>query len=260
MTNRISYLLIILALFLAGCASGATYMRRLSSEAKWQTAEAHFERGRFNRAIPYYQQLVFERSSIYVADAQFKLGECYFLRRGRDNLVDAIFEYQEFLRLFPDHILSADAQFRIGEAYLRLSLGPDFTQDESNRAIESFTRFIEKYPHDSRVPEAFNHIAEMQLKILEKVYLTGYIYYKMKDFPAAQLYLNEIIALGNRNDLEKMAMFYTALIHIERQEETEALEAIEHLRRHFPGSKELRRAERRFGRMNSRFFRLFYSL
>jgi len=247
-------------LFLSGCANNATYFRRLSSDAKWQAAEAHFQRGRFNRAIPYYQQLVFERSSVHVAEAQFKLGECYFLRRGRDNLVDAIFEYQEFLRLFPDHRLSADAQFRIGEAYVRLSLGAEFTQDESNRAIESFTRFIEKYPMDSRISEARGHITDMQIKMLEKIYLTGYIYYKMKDFPAAQLYLNEIISLGNRNELEKMAVFYTALIHIERQEEAEALVAIEHLRRHFPDSRELRRAERRFGRMNSWFFRIVYSL
>ena len=91
MIYRVSYILLII-LVLTSCAGGQRYMRRLSSEAKWANAERHFNNGRYNRAIPYYQQLVFERSSIHVAEAQFKLGECYFLRRGRDNFVDAIFE------------------------------------------------------------------------------------------------------------------------------------------------------------------------
>jgi len=247
-------------MLLVGCTGSQKYMRRLSSEQKWANAERHFNRGKMNRAIPYYQQIVFERSSVYVAEAQFKLGEAYFQRRNRDSFVDAIFEYQEFLRLFPEHRLSADAQFRIGESYIRLSLGPELTQDESLRAIESFTRFIEKYPFDSRVPEAIAHINNMQFRQLEKIFRTGYIYYKIKDFPSSQLYLNEIIRLGNRNDLERRAAFFNALIHIQRQEEEEALASLEHLRAHFPDTRELRRAERRFRRMNNIVYRLWYSL
>ena len=217
-------------------------------EQAWQTAENHFNRGRYNRAAPYYQQLVFDRTSVYVAEAQFKLGESYFRRRGRDYYVDAIFEFQEFLRLFPDHRLAADAQFRIGQAYVRISLPAELTQEDSHRAIDNFIRFIERFPLDPRISQANQYIMEMQIKQIEKTYLTGYIYFKMRDFPAAALYLNEIIALGNRNELEKNAMYYIARIHIDRREIDEALVALEHLQRHFPDSRETNRIEKRFQR------------
>ena len=254
MFKRTIYFIMLISLLISACSRNKSLLN-MSSDVKWQTAEMHYNKGKYHKAIPYYQQLIFEKSSIYTADAQFKLGECYFNRK---NYLDAIFEYQELLRLFPDHRLASDAQYKIGESYVKLSLSPEFTQDESNRAIESFNRFIEKYPNDSRIAQAYKHIADMQVKIIEKRYLTGYIYYKMKDYPASLLYLNEIIALGNRNELEKKSVFYSALIHVDRQDEENALLSIEHLRRHFPDSPELKRAQTRFNRMNSKIFRMIY--
>jgi len=241
------------------CSSNKA-INRMNSDQKWEAAESYFNNGKYTRAIPYYEHLVLERSSIYVAEAQFKLGECYFNKGKHEDFIDAIFEYQEYLRLFSDGRLAADVQFRIAQSYANLSLGPEFDQDDTNRAIEHFNRFIERYAFDSRVPEAYRYINEMQLKLLEKVYLTGYIYYKTKDYPAAELYFNEIIALANRNELEKKSYFYIALIHIERQDAEQAMMAIEHLRTYFPDSKELRKAESRYKKINSRLFRLFYSL
>jgi outer membrane protein assembly factor BamD len=227
----------------------------IPSSVKWETAERYFSKEDFNKAIPYYQQLVFERNSIYTAEAQYKLGECYFFTK---KYIEAIFEYQELIRLFPDNALAPEAQFRIGESYIKLSLSPNLSQYETDRAIESFQRFIEKYPQDKRIPEANKLIAEMQEKLIEKTYLNGYIYYKLKDYPASQLYLNEIIDLGKRNELEKKSVFYSALIHIDRQEGTEATKSIEHLQKYFPDSDELKTAQKRYNRMNSKFWRFIY--
>ena len=251
--------LFLISFFVASCSNNQAIVR-MPSEEKWRNAEENFNKGKYHRAIPFYEQLVLERSSIYVADAQFKLGECYFNRGKRDDLVDAIFEYQEFLRLFADHRLAPDALYRLAQSYAKLSLSADYTQDDTNRAIEHFVRFIERHPLDSRVDDARIFITELQFKLIEKVYLTGYIYFKMKDYPAAELYLNEIIDLRNRDDLEKMSMYYIALIHIDRQESEKAQEAINHLKNHFPDSKETQKAEIRYGRMYSKFFRMIYSL
>ena len=252
-------IILIFFLFLSACTQHSN-IHRLPSDEKWRIAEDYYNRGKFTRAIPYYTQIVLERSSIFVAEAQFKLGECYFNRSGRDNLIDAIFEYQEFLRLFADNRLAPDAQYRIAQSYARLSLSPDYTQDETDRAIEHFSRFIERYPTDTRVNEAVVYINDMQMRKLEKIYLNGYIYYKIRDYPSAELYLNEIIELGHKNDLEKMSYFYIALIHIDRKESELARETIDLLNSFFPDAKETKKAETRYKRMNSRFFRLIYAL
>jgi outer membrane protein assembly factor BamD len=252
-----SLYIIILILFLSACAGGST-ARRLCSDQQWERAERLFNRGRYARAIPYYQQLVFERSSVHTAEAQFKLGESFFRRRGRENYIDAIFEFQELLRLFPDSRWAPDAQFRIAQSYERLSLPPELTQEDTNRSIEHFIRFIERNPTDPRVPEAQEYIRDLQLKLIEKIFLTGRIYYRMRDYSAAELYLNHVIALGNRNTLEKRAIYFLALVHINRQDEENALIALEHLHTYFPDTREARRAQRRFNRMNSLFFRIVY--
>jgi len=257
MYKKINFLFIVAIITIllnVSCSKNKT-LARLPSIVKWERAEGYFNREKYNKAIPYYQQLIFERSSIYTAEAQYKLGECYFFTK---KYVDAIFEYQELLRLFPDVALSADAQYRIGEAYVKLSLKPELTQEDTNKAIENFTRFIEKYPRDTRIPEAYKHITNMQLKLIEKTFRTGYIYFKTKDYPASQLYLNEIIELGNRNDLEKKSVYYNTIIHIDRQNATEATNSINHLKKHFPDSRELKIAERRYKRMNSKFWRTLY--
>ena len=236
------------------CSSSRS-LANLPSSVKWERAEAFYNREKFNKAIPFYQQLIFERSSIYTAEAQFKLGQCYYNTK---KYVDAIFEFQELLRLFPDNVLAGDAQYRIGEAYVKLSLKPELTQEDSHRAIDNFTRFIEKYPQDNRISEAYQHIANMQIKLIEKAFRAGYIYFKIKDYPASQLYLNEIIALANHNDLEKKSVYYNAIIHIDRKEEGEAQNSIDHLKTYFPESKELKTAEKRLKRMNSWFWRMVY--
>jgi outer membrane assembly lipoprotein YfiO len=255
MKYQIVYILILLILLAPGCARNRKSLANVPSEVKWQRAEAYFAKKKYHKAVPFYEQLVFERSSIYTADAQFKLGDCHFHRR---KFADAIFEYSEFMRLFPDHVRAPDAQFQIGLAYTRLSMPPHFDQTESERAIDIFTIFSEKFPLDPRVSEAYAHIAVMQMRLITKTYQNGYIYYKMKDYPAAQLYLNEIIALGNRDDLERKAAFYNALIHIDRRESVEATRFIEHLRTHYPDSRELKSTERRFARMNSKIWHLLY--
>ena len=249
-------LLIVLTLFflLIACSSRKN-LSQMPSEVKWQRAENFFNRKKFNRAVPYYEQLIFERSSIYTAEAQFKLGECHFNMK---KYIEAIFEYQELLRLFPDHKNAADAQFKIGVSFARLAGSAHHDQTETERAIDAFTIFGERYPTDPRLAEAFKFIADMQMILIEKVYRNGYIYFKMKDYPASQLYLNEIMRLGNRNDLEKKSAYYNALIHIDRREHESAKLYVAHLTEHFPNSREQIRATRRLSRIDSKLWHLLY--
>jgi len=251
-----AYIVIIIALIiLMPACSGNKNLSSLPSEVKWQRAEAFFNAEKYHKAVPFYEQLIFERNSIYTAEAQFKLGECHFRRK---RYVDAIFEYQELLRLFPEHRLAADAQYQIGISYTNISLSPHLDQTETENAIQAFNTFAEKYPSDPRNADINKHIQKMQSKLIMKTYLNGYIYWKMKDYPAAQLYLKEIIALGNRDELEKKAAYYNALIHIDRMEESDAITFVNHLEQYFPDSDEYKSAKNRLSKIHSKFWNFLY--
>ncbi len=240
-------LIIVIFAFLVSACSSNKSLISLPSEVKWQRAESFYNASKYSKAIPYYQQLIFEKNSIYTADAQYKLGECYFKTK---KYIDAVFEYQELLRLFPDHRLAPDAQFQIAMSFVKLSHSPHYTQDETYKAIDNFTRFIEKYPTDKRVSEAYQNIAAMQVKLIEKKYLNGYIYFKMKDYSASLLYLDDIIALGNRNELEKKALYYSALIYIDRKDSESANHTYNQLKQHFSDSREFKRVEKRIKKLH----------
>jgi len=251
----IKTLLLTLILFSLFACSSNKGIANLPSETKWQLAETHFNNGKYHKAAPYYEQLIFERSSLFTADAQFKLGECHFRRK---KYVEAIFEYQELLRLFPEHRLAPDAQYQIGVAYSKISLSPHHDQTETEQAIEAFTIFSEKYPNDARNRDAIKIVNEMQMKLIRKTFQNGYIYWKMKDYPSAQLYLKEIIALGNRDDLEKRAAYYNALIHIDRREEADATQYVNHLGQYFADSSEHKSATTRLSRIHSKLWNFLY--
>jgi len=246
--------IIALTLIIPACSSNKN-LANLPSETKWQRAEAFFNQEKYHKAAPYYEQLIFERNSIYTAEAQYKLGECHFRRK---RYTDAIFEYQELLRLFPEHRLAPDAQYQIGIAYTKISLSPHLDQTETENAINAFNTFAEKYPSDPRNKDIPKYISDMQYKLITKTFQNGYIYWKMKDYPAAQLYLKEIIALGNRDELEKKSAYFNALIHIDRMEEPEARQFVEHLERYFADSNECKSAQTRLTRIHSKLWNFLY--
>ncbi len=210
----------------------------LSSQNKWETAQNYFQKAKYEKAIPYYQQLILERNSAYTAESQMKIGDCYFNIKKYN---DSIFEYQELLRLFPDFKDANNAQYNIGLAYFNLSEGPHYTQDETNKSIDAFQEFIDKYPSDQRRNEAYNYIQKCQNKLIEKNYLAGYIYYKIEDYSSALMYFNEIIDLGNKDKLELKSLYYSGIIYYERKE-LELLYNIQtKLKDNFPDAKETRR-------------------
>ncbi|MCK9329498.1 MAG: outer membrane protein assembly factor BamD [Candidatus Cloacimonetes bacterium] len=240
------FILMSLVFMILACSNNNSLITQ-ASEVKWQKAENYYNEKKYNKAIPYYRQLIFEKNSMYTADAQYKLGECYFNTK---KYSDAIFEYQELLRLFPENRLAPDAQFKIANSYANLSFSPHYTQEETRKAIENYTIFIEKYPSDKRIKDAYQGISDMQVKLIEKTYLNGYIYFKMKDYSAALLYLDDIIYLANHNELEKKSLYYSALIHIDRKDKEPSLNTYNQLKEYFPDSKETKKIEKKIKKFN----------
>jgi outer membrane protein assembly factor BamD len=210
----------------------------VAPEITMQKADALFKAKKFARAYPLYQQIVFERNSAIASDAQMKLAQCYF---NLHKFSEAEVEYEQLIKLFPDYSNISEAYYEIGVCYLEMSPGPQYTQEETNKAIEAFQTFIDKFPNDKLRPEALENLQKAQYKLLEKEYNNGYIYFKIADYSAALLYFNEIIALGNHDRLEKMSLYYSAKIYIAQKNWLAANQAFETLQKYFPKAKETRR-------------------
>ncbi|MFA7542927.1 MAG: outer membrane protein assembly factor BamD [Candidatus Cloacimonadaceae bacterium] len=234
-------LLSLILLLLAGACS--RNVKEPTAEQKLASADAFFAKKKYAKAAQLYDDISFERKSAATAYATVRLADSYF---AMNKFVDARLKYQQFIDGFPDHQRIPDAYFRIGECFLDESLNPQYDQYDTVASIDAFRNFIDRYPLDSRYPQALDYINKAQYKLIQKKYQNGYIYYKMKDYSAALMYFEEVTDLGNIDDLDKMSLYYSALLHLHQKNLERAETAYQRLANRYPDSKEAAKLKRKF--------------
>jgi outer membrane assembly lipoprotein YfiO len=233
-------ILLVLLLAFAACSKNKT---ELSTDEKLARADEYYANGKYAKAASLYDEISFERRSAATAYATLRMADSYF---AMNKFTDARLKYRQFLDSFPDHQNASDAYYRIGLCLFEESLPPAYDQNETVAAIEAFRNFIERFPNDSRYESAIEYIRRAQYKLIEKKYLNGYIYYKMKDYSAALMYFDEVIALGNTDSLDRQSLYYSALLHLAQDNEDAAKAAYQRIMARYPGSKEAQRLDSRF--------------
>ncbi|MFO7895590.1 MAG: outer membrane protein assembly factor BamD [Candidatus Cloacimonadales bacterium] len=231
--KKIILMMSLLLLFVA--CSKYKLTDEMPASRKMEIAKEYFEDGKYNKAIPFLQQIAFERSSAYTAEAQMLLADSYF---AQNKFTEARFEYQELIRLFKDYSRIGEAYFQIGVCYYEESLAAHYTQEETQLAIDAFETFINRFPFSQQKQEAIDYISQLNYKLLEKKYLNGYAYYKMFDYSAALLYFDEVIELGNKNELDRLSLYYAARIYAERENLEELNRIYQRLLTRYPESEE----------------------
>ncbi len=238
-------LLLLMLVVVMSCSQNNLKMKNMSSEQKYKVAEELFQKGKFNKAIPYFENIVLERNSLVAADAQMKLADSYYNLKKFD---DALYEYKEFIRLFPEDKNYQKAYLRIGICYFKQSLNPNYTQEETKQALQYFQNYLEKFPFNKNKSIAIDYIKKCQLKLLEKKFLNGYIYYKTYDYSSALMYFKEVTELNNTNETDKKCLYYSALIYIYRHDFANSRDMLSKLQTKYKDSKEAKKIAKKIKR------------
>ena len=228
-------LIVVLIAIVLGACSSNKINKQIPVAKKMEIADDFFAKKKYHKAIPYYTDVAFERNSTYTSVAQLKLAECYF---NQNKFTEARFEYEELIRLFRDAKNINRAYFQVGVCFYEDSLNPHYTQEDTRNAINAFETFLEKFPFDERKQEVIEYIQKCHKKLIKKKYYNGYTYFKMHDYPAAFMYFDEIIALENLNEIDKMALYYEARMYVTRKDKNNSENIAEKLNARYPDSKE----------------------
>jgi outer membrane protein assembly factor BamD len=228
------------ALILVGCAQNQTLM---TAEQKLKKADELFAARKYARAAELYEDVYFERASGYTAYALMREADSYFRI---NKFTEARTAYQEFTDSFPNHADVSTAHFRIGVCLYEESLPPQYDQTETLQCIDTFRKFVEKFPNDPRYQDAIDYVRKAQYKLIEKKYLTGYIEYKMKDYSAALMYFDEVTELGNSDRLDRLSLFYSTKIYRKQDLDDKAKDSYDRLKAKYPGSKETKKLAKYF--------------
>ena len=182
----------------------------LVEDEDWNKAQSVF-----SRLVDVYPQ------SPYRFDAKLAIGDSFLGQGGFSSLVQAVNEFEEFLRFYPTHPRAAYAQFKIGVTYSEGMYSADRDQTPTKRAVEAFDLFFELYPDSDLTDEARKSHRLARDRLSEADFGVGEFYFEGGWYPGAIFRMRAVLA----NDpayTDRDAVYYVlaeSLARIGREEE-----------------------------------------
>ena len=158
---------------------GAT---ELLKDDDWASAQVMFQ-----RLVDMFPQ------SPYRFDAKLGLGDTYLRQGAVTTVVQAVNEYDEFLRFYPTNPRADYAQLQIGTAYYEQMLGADRDQTHTRAAIEAFERFFELYPDSDLTEVAQERCRLARDRLSQSEVLVGRFYFDSRWYPGAVQRLRSVL-------------------------------------------------------------------
>jgi len=196
------------AAFLIISCSSTEETITLPVEERFAKAKALFEEGEYLQAIEEFKIVTLQyQGSEYGDDAQYYLAECRFIR---EEYILAAAEYDNLIRLMPGSPFVNIARYKRAESYYQLSPRPQLDQKYSRYALDNFQTYIEFSPTDSLVKDAERKIEEMTLKLSQKMFEGGKLYYRLEYYRAAISYFDKLIQEYHDSPFVDDGMFWKA--------------------------------------------------
>ncbi len=124
------------------------------------------------------------------AEAQYKLGRCYF---ALERYIEAAFEFQRVIEDYPQSEWVADANHGLAQCYYYASLPPAYNQAPSRRAIAAVETFQQRFPGDERTEELGEIRDEMRERLAEQRLRTAHYYERRREFGSARIYYQVVV-------------------------------------------------------------------
>lgn len=202
--NRTIYLVAMGATLLAGCLGKKTVAPVAGTSAEpdsvlYNKASNDIKHGRYSVGRLALQTLINTYpDSEFLAKAKLEIAESYYREGGTAGLKQSIVECKDFITFFPFLDESANCQLQIAMAHYRQMEKPDRDHAEAVQAEAEFQTFLEKYPNSALLPQAEQHLRDVQEVLAEGNFRVASFYYVRAAYRAAGA---RLIELTNRYPL-----------------------------------------------------------
>ena len=105
----------------------------------------------------------------------------------------ANYYFKTFAATFPTSNYKEEAEFMV--AYSSYQMSPSFRLDQTytEKSIEEFENFVNNYPQSERVKECNRLIDEMRLKLEQKTFDEGRLYFDLRQYQAAMVTFENLL-------------------------------------------------------------------
>lgn len=192
MQTKFTLLLVLGFTFIfSACQNDRLIKRGDSVEVAYQKAMAFYEEENYSEAANAFDTVTrVGRGTEYGQDAQYYLAESYF--KNKQYLLAAS-EYDRYVSYYPQDERRQEMEYKAALSYFHQSPRYKLDQTSTQRAIERFQLFINRYPDSEWVTDAANRIDELRAKLAHKAYNAAQFYLRNDMFKAATLYLDRVV-------------------------------------------------------------------
>lgn len=143
------------------------------------------------RAIEIFSKVVENGPYGEYADiAQFKLGECYMEIK---EYVNAALAFKKIIESYPKSPLVDDAKYQIAICAASSSSGPEYNEEDTDKAIREFKDFVKRYPDSNMEKEARHFISKLEDRKAQSNFNIARFYERQGNIDSAVIYYEEIL-------------------------------------------------------------------
>ncbi len=183
------FILLFTCIISTSCSDYQKVLKSNDYARKYELAKKLYDKKDYQKAYPLLEELVsVKRGTSEAEDIYYYYCYCnYYL----DDLISASYHFAQFAKTYPSSKRTEEMAYMNAYCYYLGSPAPSLDQSNSYRAIEELQLFINQYPNSTRIEECNTLIDKLRAKLEIKAYETAMLYYKMSDYKAA------IIAMQN---------------------------------------------------------------
>lgn len=236
------FLIGIIALSLA-CAAGGVKLFQ-TPEDQYEYAKGLYADGKYTLAAEAFQTVIFRFHGTSLADSvTFYVGQCYY--NAKDYIL-AVGEFKRLLQNYPNSPLADEAHYFVAKSYYYDS--PDnvgLEQDGIKDAIRTIENFFEDFPNSAFRQNARDLLDSCYNRMAHKTYVNGEVYYKIRDYRAAKIYLEEVVTDYSVPEWVGKALFRLAEIDYKNKEYGESKAKLNNFINAFPKHEWIEKARKK---------------
>ncbi len=187
--NRIFFgvLLVATAGILGGCGEYEKLLKSRDYNAKYEMAVKYYEEGEYARAGTLLDQVAnIFRGTTKADTVKYYQAKAYY---GQRDYLMAGYYFNELSVTYVSSVYLEEADFMTGYCYYKQSPRPELDQANTYKTITAMQMFMSKYPTSDKIPECVEIITEMRDKLVEKSFISAKLYYDLGYYDSAILAL-----------------------------------------------------------------------
>jgi outer membrane protein assembly factor BamD len=165
---------------MSSCSDYQKLLKSTDYELKWTRANEYYEQKKYQKVIDLLEELqAIHKGTDRAEQTLYMLANAYYNRK---DYVSASHYFETYYKTYPKGVFTEDCRFLSGKAAYLNSPDPRLTQEETYKAIEMLSVFLDYYPQSDKKDEVTKMLSELQDKLVYKQLLNSRLYFDLGNY------------------------------------------------------------------------------